>query len=198
MGILRTADENVGGTKGEGIVLRTFENGKVLINNVPYQKEETGEEFLPYHILYRLSEILKYMEKEGKRELCYQKFVGEDWGKMNSGGKEDKIRSKDEVIKYVLEDWLEKYYEEKLKATTEGVSKDWLNYFYEKLSQLPDLHREIIERKYLKKDYDGRYPLDEIVYNEMHIARGSYYIRKKEALYWLGLGLKGGDVKNKR
>ncbi|QNK89069.1 hypothetical protein H7992_04915 [Sporosarcina sp. resist] len=66
---------------------------------------------------------------------------------------------------------------------------EWLNTFHEHLDKLPQIHKEIIMNKYLKRDSGGRFPLDDFVYCELHITRKNYYVLKKEALYWLGLQL---------
>ncbi|MFL0365726.1 ArpU family phage packaging/lysis transcriptional regulator [Pseudobacillus sp. 179-B 2D1 NHS] len=130
-------------------------------------------------------------------------------------------REKEEIIEYVLKDWIEPYYSMKLKSggyspkvtstisdmpsspnnsfrsSTEDLviknltAKEWIIYFHSKLNNLPEQLQQIIEKKYLCRGSDGKYPLDQKVYLDLHLSRTVYYIRRKQALYWLGLALKG-------
>ncbi|MFS0647388.1 ArpU family phage packaging/lysis transcriptional regulator [Siminovitchia sp. 179-K 8D1 HS] len=123
------------------------------------------------------------------------------------------------VIEYVLGEWIRKYFRMKLIANTTKIpsitssysdmpfhsngfhsstestalktltAEEWLHFFHERLIKLPEMHQEIIEKKYLKRRYDGKYTPDDLVYQEMHLGRTVYYQKKKEALYWLGLAL---------
>lgn len=123
------------------------------------------------------------------------------------------------VIENVLTKWIEPYYSMKLKSgvynpkvtstisdipsspnnafhsSTESLvinkltAKEWLIYFHTKLSTLPEQHQQIIEKKYLRRRNDGKYMSDHKVYSDLHLSRTVYYIRRKEALYWLGLAL---------
>lgn len=77
-------------------------------------------------------------------------------------------------------------------ATIKKVSaQEWLDYFHKRLNALPKLHQDIIKKKYLQRGNDGRFMIDDVVYNELHIGRTLYFLKKKEALYWLGLSLLG-------
>lgn len=126
------------------------------------------------------------------------------------------------VIEYVLGEWIRKYYRMKLIANTTKIpsitssysempfhsngfrsstesaalktltAEEWLHFFHEGLYKLPEMHQEIIEKKYLQRGYDGKYTPDDLVYQEMHLGRTVYYQKKKEALYWLGLALLSG------
>lgn len=76
-----------------------------------------------------------------------------------------------------------------LAAIKKVSAEEWLEYFHLKLNSLPKLHQEIIRKKYLERTNDGKFLPDDVVYNELHIGRTLYFIKKKEALYWLGLSL---------
>ncbi|MBS4203688.1 ArpU family phage packaging/lysis transcriptional regulator [Lederbergia citrea] len=127
------------------------------------------------------------------------------------------------VIEYVLGEWIRKYFRMKLMAETTKIpsitssysdmpfhssgfhsstestalktltAEEWLHYFHERLIKLPEMHQEIIEKKYLQRGYDGKYPPDDLVYQEMHMGRTLYYQKKKESLYWFGLALLSGQ-----
>lgn len=84
-------------------------------------------------------------------------------------------------------------------AVVKKVSaQEWLEYFHKKLNALPKLHQEIIKKKYLQRGDDGKFLPDDVVYNELHIGRTYYFIKKKEALYWLGLSLLSPINANKK
>lgn len=118
------------------------------------------------------------------------------------------------MIEWVTKCWLDRYFEMKLLSKTVqmpniiasytdmpfhgkgGVSsttelnalkkitaEEWIQTFHEALEQLPEIHQEIIEKVYLEKEPDA------VVYEGLHIGRATFYTRKKEALYWIGLSL---------
>lgn len=110
------------------------------------------------------------------------------------------------VRKQVTDNWLKNYCVMRLQAksaqpkpfgvpngptqkTKAEQATEWLAYFHERLDELPELERRIIEKKYLETGYNGRLPLDDIVISELFISQRQYYYRKKEALYLLGLAL---------
>ncbi len=191
------------------VAFKTFYNGNLKVFNVPYfpsdDNDETG--FIPYEVLFQLSHIFKYMHMHNEGEFDYQHF---NMVKTHMTTDSDKKKArkkfneeKDRFVKYVLDEWIAKYFVMKLKAKKKPMSaggpdrqnekcrqaEQWLDLFQSKLNELPELHREIIARKYLQIKASGSYPLDDFVYSEMHIGRTNYYERKKEALYWLGLAL---------
>lgn len=177
----------------------------------------TKKEFLPHYVLFQLSNIFKYMKQNNLSVMDYQRFlstkqksssVGSEISKENKMNKQNATTSKgvnrkkvDErniVVKYVLNEWIDRYYEIKLQANSlqstfdnEGGDRfqSWLDYFHEKLGGLPEIYQDIIENKYLKIEVDGKYPLDDFVYRELHISRSLYFERKKEALFLLGRAL---------
>lgn len=61
-----------------------------------------------------------------------------------------------------------------------------LLFFNTALEKLPMLHQQIITKKYLMIDSEGKQQLDDFVYGELHIGRTYYYKKKKEALHLLG------------
>lgn len=193
---------------GKQIAFKTFYNGNLKVFNVPYlpSDDNEGSGFIPYEVLFQLSHIFKYMNIHNLVDFDYQDFdMVNTHLEIHSSKKKAKKKFNDEkerFVKYALDEWISKYYEMKLaaekKTTTEGVenpyshsyqAKQWIDFFHSKLHELPELHREIIERKYLQIQVSGSYPIDDFVYSEMHIGRTFYYERKKEALYWLGLAL---------
>jgi len=106
--------------------------------------------------------------------------------------------------KNIATNWLKQYWTMRLQAnaiqpvtrnaSTVGKTKAeeaklWLSYFHERLNLLPELERNIIEKKYLESGQNGRPPLDEFVINTLFISQRQYYYRKKEALHLLGLAL---------
>lgn len=104
------------------------------------------------------------------------------------------------IVKNTLDGWLGRYFKIQLQSKTsqainnaESSDKNkasaWLDYFHAKLEELPELDKSIITKKYLKLEYNGRFPLDDTVINELFISQRQYYYRKKEALYLLGLAL---------
>lgn len=143
--------------------------------------------------------------------------------------KQQQEAEKEWFIKYVIKEWINRYFEVKLIADashfpsvttqltdvpiypkgkvhskTESAvvkkvsSQEWLNYFHKKLDALPKLHQEIIKKKYLERGDDGKFIPDDVVCNELHIGRTYYFIKKKEALYWLGLSLLAPINTNKK
>lgn len=75
-------------------------------------------------------------------------------------------------------------------AAIKNVSAtEWLEYFHSKLERLPKLYQEIIETKYLDLNEYGEFKRDDYVYLDLNLGRSYYYMKKKEALYWLGLAL---------
>lgn len=75
-------------------------------------------------------------------------------------------------------------------AALKNVSAtEWLEYFHSKLERLPKLYQEIIKTKYLDLNEYGEFKRDDYVYLDLNLGRSYYYIKKKEALYWLGLAL---------
>ncbi len=163
--------------------------------------------FIPYDVLFQLSHIFKYMNIHNLQEFDYREFniVNTDLNKKSDKKRvNEKFTDEREMfIKYALKKWIDNYFEMKVRANTPktcmdkmdnrsnetNYAREWLDFFHSKLNRLPELHREIIEKKYLKIQVPGRYVIDDFVYGELHIARSLYYVRKKEGLYWLGLAL---------
>lgn len=132
--------------------------------------------------------------------------------------------NKEELIKWVIDKCLQKYFEMKLQAnasqlpsitsrwtdtpmqpggfhsTTETVAikkasaAEWVEAFHLNLESLPELHRKLIQLKYLSRSSDGKYLSDDFVYTELNLSRSAYYLLKKDALYWLGLQLADDSV----
>ena len=194
---------------GKKVLFKTFYNGNLKVFNVPYfpSEDNDGTGFIPYEVLFQLSHIFKYMHIHNAGEFDYQHF---DMVKTHMTTDLDKKKArkkfndeKDKFVKYVLDEWIANYFVMKLTAEKKPMAaggpdnlhwncmqaQQWLDLFHSKLNELPELHREIVERKYLQIQVSGSYSLDDFVYSEMHIGRTNYYERKKEALYWLGLAL---------
>lgn len=139
-----------------------------------------------------------------------------------SDTKQREEQEMEDVIEYVLEEWVRKYFRMKLLAETTKVpsitssysdmpfhsngfhsstestalktltAEEWLHFFHQRLIKLPEMHQEIIKKKYLQRGYDGKYTPDDLVYQGLHLGRTLYYQKKKEALFWLGLALLSG------
>ncbi|MFY2307210.1 ArpU family phage packaging/lysis transcriptional regulator [Lysinibacillus fusiformis] len=131
---------------------------------------------------------------------------------------------KEELIKWVLDKCFQKYFEMALQAnashlpsmtsrwsdtpghsggfhsSTESAAikrasaAEWVEAFHSNLECLPELHRKLIQIKYLSKSSDGKYLNDDFVYAELSLSRSVYYRLKKDALYWLGLQLADDTV----
>ncbi|RST57398.1 hypothetical protein D5F11_023095 [Siminovitchia terrae] len=201
--------ENFEVKPGKQVAFKTFYNGNLKVFNVPYfpSDDSEGSGFIPYEVLFQLSHIFKYMNIQNLDEFNYEDFkVVHTYLQFHSDKEKAKKKFKDEkdmFIQYALKEWIEKYYEMKLKANRsdspfgetdkpndEAVqARQWLDFFHSKLNELPELQREIIKKKYLQIEVSGNYPLDDFVYAELHLTRAFYYRRKKEGLYWLGLAL---------
>lgn len=197
------------------VIYKTYYNGTLCVNNVPYtvkvdmennKKERVKEEFISSDTYEQLATIFNYMEKNRLTKLDYQKFMtinNFDEKKSNRIEKEKGFISADNreaVIDYVMKEWIEKYYEMYLRAHTnaymdskeseeKSMNRAKLDFFHARLEALPALHQEIIRKKYLQLESNGRFPIDDFIYSELHIGRSNYYKQKKEALYWLGLSL---------
>lgn len=76
------------------------------------------------------------------------------------------------------------------------MANDWLNHFHKNLDALPNEFKQIIEKKYLNRLADGRYPSDIKVYQELMLSRTVFYERKKQALEELGIFLYGSWSSN--
>lgn len=199
----------------EMVIYKTYYNGTLCVNNVPYtvkvdmdnnKKERVKEEFISSDTYEQLATIFYYMEKNKLKKLDYQKFmtVNNYSGKeLNRSANEIcsiSMEDREAVIDYVMKVWIEKYYEMHLRAYTnafmdskeseeKSINKAKLEFFHSRLEVLPALHQEIIRKKYLQLESNGRFPIDDFIYSELHIGRSNYYKQKKEALYWLGLSL---------
>lgn len=191
----------------EMVVYKTYRNGRLSITNVPHNicvsskvgtaNERIQEEYLLPEVLENIVTIYKYMEQHGLMEMDYQKFlsiwnfdknVSTSSTMVKEEIKEVSLEDQKEVIAYVREEWIDKYQKMKLQ---EGnlIYKEKLDFFHECLERLPELQQKIIEMKYLQVEENGRFPLDDFIYPELHIGRSYYYIQKKKALYSLGLSL---------
>ncbi|MEE3809545.1 ArpU family phage packaging/lysis transcriptional regulator [Lysinibacillus fusiformis] len=132
--------------------------------------------------------------------------------------------NKDELIKWVVGKCFQKYFEMELQAnsshlpsmtsrwtetpthsndfhsSTESAAvkkasaTEWVEAFHSNLDCLPELHRKLIQLKYLSRSSDGKYLSDDFVYTKLNLSRSAYYILKKEALYWLGIQLTDDTV----
>lgn len=132
--------------------------------------------------------------------------------------------NREELIKWVLDKCFQKYFEMALQAnashlpsmtsrwsdtpahsggfhsSTESTAikrasaAEWVEAFHSNLECLPELHRKLIQIKYLSKSSDGKYLNDDFVYAELNLSRSVYYRLKKDALYWLGLQLADDTV----
>lgn len=183
------------------IVCKTHYNGIMQVSNVPYiQMDHRGHsrDYLTYEVLKNLSIIYKYMEEHHITEMDYQEFISIrnfDLEQERPAQKNFDANNQKEIIRYVKNEWLNNYFKWELQSHSSDPelvknAKEKLDYFHEKLSKLSELHQEIIKLKYLQKDENGRYPLDDFVYPQLLLGRTSYYAYKKEALYLLGLALK--------
>lgn len=184
----------------------------VQVNDTPYKKERVTGTYIPHEVFRELSNIFWYMKEHDLNEMDYQAFVLKKHDEKKGTGnghhtnkeylnkkqlkpdlktipKEDQ----DKVTAYVLEEWIEPYYELKRQVDLNGNNtkelEQQVEYFHGKLSLLPESHEEIIYTKYLDIDEAKSYPLDDFVYESLNINRTYYYKWKKEALYWLGLSL---------
>ncbi len=54
--------------------------------------------------------------------------------------------------------------------------------FHSNLNSLPELHRKLIQLKYLSRSAEGKYQGDEFVYPELNLSRSAYYIEKISTL----------------
>ena len=116
-----------------------------------------------------LIKIVEYAHQNNVQEVYFSPFL------FNGN-------SKEQVVNYVMEHWLNVYYEWR-------KDQEKVEYFHSKLESLPKLHQSIVRLKFLELDCEGKQPLDDFVYQELHISRTHYYKKKKEAIYWLGLAL---------
>ncbi len=135
-----------------------------------------------------------------------------------------KREDKEELIKWVIDKCLQKYFEMELQANashlpsmtsrwtdtpmhsngfhssteTAAIKKasaaEWVEAFHVNLECLPELHRKLIQLKYLSRSSDGKYLSDDFVYSELNLSRSAYYLLKKDALYWLGLQLADDSI----
>ncbi|GLY12723.1 hypothetical protein [Pseudobacillus badius] len=179
----------------EMIVYKPFQNGDMLVENVPHTlpNDEEAKPYLSHKVLLQLSYMFRYMEKHRIKRLSYHQFekavIKIDQPK----------RTKKELIDYVLDEWIRPYQLVKMKARIDQFknpmdeesrkAQEWLNLFHKTLEALPELHRDIIKKKYLEVKSDGKYSMDVLVYDQLHITKYVYYKQKAEALYRMGLVL---------
>lgn len=189
----------------EGIRLKTFKNGDLTIKNVPFvygSRKGLSGEFVPCEVFQELSTIFRFMLKEHVIEYDYlnKNEIRETEEDVVFYVPSLNLDNETEVIDYVLKEWFEPYYEMRLKANSIVVAgseqekekkknQKKLELIEEKLEELPELHREIIQMKYLQPGSEGRFQLDDIVHTSLGLGRTTYYKRRKEALYWLGLSI---------
>lgn len=189
----------------EGIRLKPFRNGDLTVKNVPFvygkQKGASGE-FVPCEVFQELSTIFRFMLQENVFEYDYlnkNQLISTDEETLFHIPSLD-LDNETEVVNYVLNEWFEPYYEMRLKANSIVVAGSdqekekkknqlKLKLIDEKLNELPELHREILQMKYMQPGDEGRFPLDDIVHTSLGLGRTTYYKRRKEALYWLGLSI---------
>lgn len=133
-------------------------------------------------------------------------------------------KNKKELTTWVLDKCLPKYFEMELQANSSqlpsmtsrwketpshsndfhsstestaikrAAAAEWVEAFHSNLNSLPELHRKLIQLKYLSRSADGKYQGDEFVYPELNLGRTAYYSAKTDALYWLGLQLADDSI----
>ncbi len=189
------------------VVYKPYYNGSLCVSNVPYtlkidanitkKRERVREEFISSEVFQHLAKIFEYMEKHSLTELDYQNFTSNYVALTTLSISAD---DREAIIDYVMKEWIEKYYKMSLRVSSnvhfnskeseeKNITREKLDFFHSQLEQLPELHQDIIKMKYLKLESNGRFPIDDFIYTELHIGRTYYYKQKKEALYWLGLSL---------
>jgi len=85
------------------------------------------------------------------------------------------------------------------KSTLKRVyAEEWIEIFHNKLSDMEELQREIIEKKYLNTKSGGRYYTDDEIYPTLYINRTLYYEMKRKALVTLGSKLYGKFYTNEQ
>lgn len=189
------------------VVYKPFRMGKLSVLNVPHvlkvdvdttKKERIRSEYLKEEVQRQVDQMLDYMQTASLFEMDYQQY-----DVIQADKKVEKVLAhvnkptinldKKEITKYVLKEWLQKYFEMNLlkNSSLQEDIKEKLEYFHASLNKLPASHRKLIEVKYLNLEYNGKFPLDDLVYGELCIGKTLYYEQKKEALYWLGLALMG-------
>ncbi|UDK94811.1 hypothetical protein EYB33_00770 (plasmid) [Lysinibacillus sphaericus] len=67
-------------------------------------------------------------------------------------------------------------------AIKRAVAAEWVEAFQSNLNSLPELHRKLIQLKYLSRSADGKYQGDEFVYPELNQSRAAYYRAKRSTL----------------
>lgn len=195
----------------EMVVYKPFSMGRFSVLNVPHllkvdmdttKKERIRSEHIEESVQRQVDKMLDYMKESSVFEMDFQQFS------LNQKEKDLKIANNDllafatrptinfeksEITKYVLKEWLQKYFEMNLlkHSNLQGDIKEKLDYFHASLNKLPASHQKLIEMKYLNLEYNGSFPLDDFIYEELCIGKTLYYKQKKEALYWLGLALIG-------
>lgn len=189
------------------VVYKPYYNGSLCVTNVPYtlkvdantskKRERVREESISSEVFQHLAFIFEYMEKHSLTELDYQSFIST---RNTSATMSISVDDREAIIDYVMKEWIEKYYKMSVRvnldthvnakeAEERNILKAKLDFFHSHLEQLPELHQNIITMKYLKLESNGRFPIDDFIYTELHIGKTCYYKHKKEALYWLGLSL---------
>lgn len=196
----------------EKVVYRTYTNGRYTVQNVPYVVKTEGkngqqkEEFLSFEVMEQLTILFRFMEARQIYELDYQHlqafkdFIVQE--RQPNKGERDWLPSsvsavsmdKKDLVEHVKRDWLEPAYQWYLKSKprlngAEGcpVAKDKLEFLKNKVEDLTELHREIIQLRYLAFEQGEQGVTDIYVYTELHLSRAYYYKQKREALYALGL-----------
>ena len=187
----------------------------LLLQQGPNAVRTMTEPYLSHKVLFQLSHIFKHMRMNNLKEVDYREFVEQEKA-LSAFNSEPNVegfsvkepnkpspRTEKEVIAYVLEEWIGQYQTVKMQIRTDHngnpvdansrKAKEWIDLFHETLDRLPDLHKDIIRKKYLEVERDGKYSIDVFVYDELHITKHVYYKRKAEALYRLGSALSGFD-----
>lgn len=188
------------------VVYKSHHNGDMRINNVPFIKMRKGraassEDYISSEVLQNLAVIYKYMEEHHLTEMDYRQFVSiwnfekqREEEPAEEPSKNYDPKNQKAIIDYVRTEWLNKYHQWKWQANSANpevmkLAKGKIKLLEDKVNQLSELHQEIIKLKFLEVNEFGEFPLDDFVYQTLHISRAYYYIQKKKALYLLGLSL---------
>lgn len=142
---------------------------------------------------YRESDTLMHPLSKKQENIVSQK----------SSNSEITDDEKDKIRRMTLNCWINHYFKvTELQKEHESITTfergdtptatEWLAHFHQQLDAMPSIEKELIEKKYLTQDNNGKHPIDEDVASELFISLRQYYYRKKEALYRFGVLL--GDA----
>lgn len=205
---------STGANAVEMMIYKPFVNGNTIVNNVPHVLQltqangiykEANEPYLSADILLELSKIIEFMQRNRIAEIDFNEFKVKNQSISNNkvhsfhiksinNKNENPGLSDKEWADYALSQWIKPYHTIQLKARTLGNTGDilgkqaleWLALFHNTLDALPNLHKDLIQKKYLEIDRDGKNNLDMFVYDDLQISKNVFYRKKAEALSKLG------------